>query len=314
MRRACMVTAVVFWAASTSWSASCLTLSALNRRAPARVVARDVAYEPPATADGKQRLDVWAPPGAQDAPVVVFVHGGFWQSGDRQYFEPFTGLYGNLGVALGDHGIVTVLPSYRLFPAVDSVETMLDDVAAAVRFTHDHIAPLGGHPEHIVLAGHSAGGHLVLQLVTNEGALEKRGVDPAWIKGVVPISGIFDVVAASASATAEVRASLWEPLFGTDPTRWSPLQQLSPAVARKTPLLFLVGSDDYPRCLLDFDGARSRLADVMGTSAFFHTVAGNNHSAMVLEAASAADEVTPVLAAFVTRVTTSLPAALPPAP
>ncbi len=304
-------------------SSSCLTLRAIA--APRRVhrAASDVAYvrsvrdissfDAAAPGADKQRLDVWAPDGVRDAPVVVFVHGGFWRSGDRRDFELFAGLYGNVGRALGGEGVVTVIPSYRLFPDVPSVEPMLDDIGAVVRWAHENIAAYGGSPDRIVLAGHSAGGHLVLQLVTAPAALQQRGVDPRWIKGVAPISGLFDVARSIRLADEETRAALWLPLFGARPDDWSPLRRLSPEVARATPMLFVVGGEDERDCLLDHADARRALAPVEGTHAAFRTIASNTHRQMVLEIDTDADELTPALAAFVHRVT-GPPSPVLPAP
>jgi acetyl esterase/lipase len=311
LRPVTFVAALGALAAVTLLVSSCLAMR--NAIAPSRagVVAADVPYVRPVErgaesgVDDKQRLDVWAPADAHDAPVVIFVHGGYWNSGDRRYFDVVTGLYGAFGRALGAHDIVTVIPSYRLFPQVDSVEPMLDDIAAVVRWTHAHIAAHGGSPERIVLAGHSAGGHLVLQLVTAPDALARRGVEPSWVKGVAPISGIFDVVRSTRQSDAKTRAALWEPLFGARPDDWSPLRRLAPTLTRSTPLLFFVGSRDEDVCLLDFADARAALADVDDTQASFRTVEGNTHRDMVLEIDGPSDEVTPHLAAFVHRVTSS---------
>ena len=321
MRRAATSSAPIVLSVVCSLGlSSCLTLRAVFSPRHAHVVAADVAYvaagesgsDGRAAVDDKQRLDVWAPDGAHDAPVVIFVHGGYWNSGDRRYFDAVTGLYGNVGRALGGEGIVTVVPSYRLFPRVPSVEPMLDDLAAVVRWTHEHIASYGGSPEDIVLAGHSAGGHLVLQLVTAPHALEQRGVDPRLVKGVAPISGVFDVARSTRLSDDEMRAALWLPLFGAHPDAWSPLRQLSPDLARATPMLFLVGGDDEKDCLLDYDDAHAALAEVEGTAASFRRIDGNSHRDMVLEIDTAADEVTPALAAFVHRVTATATTAPPP--
>jgi acetyl esterase/lipase len=309
MRRAATVSiAIVLSVAGSLALSSCLTLRAVVAPKAAHAVATDVAYVAPdhgVAVDDKQRLDVWAPDDAHGAPVVIFVHGGYWNSGDRRYLDAVTGLYGNFGRALGADGVVTVLPSYRLFPRVSSIEPMLDDLAAVVRWTHEHIAAYGGSPDKIVLAGHSAGGHLVLQLVTAPHALEQRGIDATWVKGVAPISGVFDVARATRLSDDEMRAALWRPLFGARPDAWSPLRQLSVDAARATPMLFFVGSLDENDCLLDFNDAHTALAAVEGSSAFFRTIEGNNHRDMVLEVDTAADQVTPALAAFARQVTTT---------
>jgi acetyl esterase/lipase len=314
-RRRAAVAAVAVVAVVAVVASSCLSLANLHRHSAAVNTAVDIPYVGRGDGvgvDDKQRLDVWAPAGAQGAPVVVFVHGGSWNSGDRRFWQELVGLYGNVGVALADNGVVTVVPSYRLFPTVPTVEPMVDDVAAALRWTRDHIAVHGGDPERIVLAGHSAGGHLVLQLLTADGAMAARGVEPAWVKGVVSISGVLDVGRAAALAVPERRADLWQPLFGDQAARWSPLRRLTPE-ARLPPALFLVGSDDYRTCLLDWEAAAQQLAPVRGTRAFFTTIAGNTHEDMVLEIGTAKDHVGPALAAF-THLVTATPSSPPPPP
>ena len=77
-------------------------------------------------------------------------YGGYWIHQDRDYFEPVTGLYHNVGIALARRGIGVATISYRLVPDVP-FEDELDDVALATKWTHDHIAEHGGDPNRIVL-------------------------------------------------------------------------------------------------------------------------------------------------------------------
>src|SRR6266513_874496 len=53
----------------------------------------------------RQQLDLYLPRHVDHPPAVVFVHGGFWIHQDKNYFEPFVGLYRNVGIALARHGI-----------------------------------------------------------------------------------------------------------------------------------------------------------------------------------------------------------------
>src|SRR5262249_51817026 len=113
------------------------------------VARTDVAYGE----DAKQRLDVYAPKGVKQAPVVIFVHGGEWTRGDKEnvsYKPKF----------LNENGIVFVSVNYRWTPAATH-PAHVSDVAAAIRWVHDHAAEFGGDAKKIVLMGHSAGCHLV---------------------------------------------------------------------------------------------------------------------------------------------------------
>jgi acetyl esterase/lipase len=275
---------------------SCLVWRNQWRSTTAVRVADDVAY----VDDGldKHRLDVFAPRDAHDAPVVIFVHGGFWREGDRSFYEPVVGLYGNVGTALGERGVVTVVPSYRLWPAVH-VNEQLDDIAAVVRWTQQHAASFGGDPQRIILAGHSAGGHLVTTLAVQPGVAAAHGLSPDAIKGVVAISGIYDVVSTVASAPAEDRAKFWSPLFGDEAAQRavSPIAVFTPSdTSWQMPIEFLIGEHDYTGCRRDYDAVHAVLAD--DPRARFASIAGNTHEQMVLEIGTPEDDVGPRIAAF----------------
>lgn len=275
---------------------SCLVWSNQWRSTTAVRVADDVAY----IDDGldKHRLDVFAPRDAHDAPVVIFVHGGFWREGDRSFYEPVVGLYGNVGTALGERGVVTVVPSYRLWPAVH-INEQLDDIAAVVRWTQQHAASFGGDPRRIVLAGHSAGGHLVTTLAVQPGVAAAHGLAPGAITGVVAISGIYDVVSTVASAAPADREQFWVPLFGDEAAQRavSPIAVLSPAdTSWRMPIAFLIGEHDYTGCRRDYDAVHVALAD--DPRARFVSIPGNTHEQMVLEIGTPEDGVGPQIAAF----------------
>ncbi len=148
------------------------------------VVRADVAY-------GKeplQRLDVYAPRGAENAPIVIFFHRGEWSKGDKGEVD-YKPKY------LNDNGVVFVAANYRLSPAVTH-PAHVKDVAAAVRWVYDHAAEFGGSPKKIVLMGHSAGCHLVTLLALDPRYLKGVGLRPADLRGVVAWSGgAYDLVA-----------------------------------------------------------------------------------------------------------------------
>jgi arylformamidase len=113
----------------------------------------DVAYGPGAC----ETLDIF--PAAQPgAPVLVFIHGGYWRSldkADHSFVAP----------AFNAAGATVVVPNYALCPAV-SIEHITLQMAAAVAWVWRHAAQWGGDPARIALAGHSAGGHLATMLLS----------------------------------------------------------------------------------------------------------------------------------------------------
>lgn len=151
----------------------------------AQFIERDVAY---ADAHELQKLDVYSPRDAKNLPVVLWIHGGGWQAGDK------TGL-DMKPQAFMDRGFVFVSTNYRLLPDVD-METIIGDVAKSVRWVHEHIKQHGGDPERVFLMGHSAGAQLAAILCTDERYLKAEGLSFAMLRGCVPVDGdTFDIPA-----------------------------------------------------------------------------------------------------------------------
>ena len=150
---------------------------------PKTVLRADVPYGK----DEKQRLNVYAPRGAKGAPIVLFFHRGEWTKGDKSevsYKPKF----------LNENGIVFISANYRLSPAVTH-PAHINDVAAAVRWAHDHAAEFGGSAKRIVVMGHSAGCHLVTLLALDPRYLAAVRLRPADLCGVVAWSGgAYDLV------------------------------------------------------------------------------------------------------------------------
>ncbi len=148
---------------------------------------KDISYYNGKEADPKKhKLDLYLPKERKDFPVLFFVHGGGWKSGDRNYF----GVYSAIGKFFARHGIGTVVISYRLSPAVQHPEH-IKDVARAFAWTCKNIATYGGNAEEIFISGHSAGGHLVALLACDESYLKAEGLTCKNIRAVIPLSGVY---------------------------------------------------------------------------------------------------------------------------
>lgn len=106
----------------------------------------DIAYG----SDERHRLDVYRPVGARGpAPVVVFLHGGGFIRGDK-------GDRAAVGHYFSRHGVLAILPNYRLGPR-HRWPAGAEDAASVLAWARAHVASYGGNPEHIVMAGESAG-------------------------------------------------------------------------------------------------------------------------------------------------------------
>jgi arylformamidase len=168
-------------------------------------------------------LDVF--PAGDGAPVLFFVHGGYWRALDKSdvsfIAEPFQRV-----------GISVVMPGYDLVPSV-RVADIVDQVRVALAWVIKQNAP-----ERIVVAGHSAGGQLAAMLALDQA---ERGSGP--IVGLVGISGAFDL-------RPLLRTSINDDLALSlpDAEAASPLLRLGalPPTARLVPLLAAVGGNETP--------------------------------------------------------------------
>lgn len=156
-------------------------LNAVQPRAGVRV-SHDLRYAPGA----RGMLDVYAPRTANgNAPVVLFIYGGAWDSGRKAQ-------YAFVGDALASAGLVTVIPDYRVYPQV-RWPAFLQDNARAVRWAVDHAAAYGGDPHDLFLLGHSAGAYDAIMLGLDPRWLCAVGLDPVRdLRGVIGLAGPYD--------------------------------------------------------------------------------------------------------------------------
>lgn len=142
-------------------------------------VVTDQRYGP----DARNVIDVYAPPNARNAPVVLFVHGGSWQGGDKA-------IYRFVGDSLARAGYVTGVMNYRLAPQ-NRYPAYVQDAAAALRWLRDHAKSFGGNPNDLFVTGHSAGAFNAVEAVDNERWLREAGVPISAVRGVVGIAGPY---------------------------------------------------------------------------------------------------------------------------
>jgi len=190
-------------------------------------VVNDIAYYEGPDADAKKhKLDIYTPKGLKDFPVVFFIHGGTWSSGDRK-------MYGNMGQMFASQGIGVVVISYRLSPAV-AHPVHIEDVAKAFAWTHANIAKHGGRADRIFVAGHSAGGHLTSLLAANPEYLKKHNLSSKNIRGIIPISGVYDIP-----------AGMFPKIFPGTADEVKPASPLKNLAAGGPPALVMYADQDY---------------------------------------------------------------------
>jgi arylformamidase len=196
-------------------------------------VVADIDYYKGKDADRiKHKLDLYLPRGRKHFPVLFFVHGGAWRSGDKNYF----GVYSALGKFYAQHGIGTVVTNYRLSPKVKHPEH-IRDVARAFAWTARNISKYGGRPDALFLCGHSAGGHLVSLLATDDAYLKAEGLKTDSIRAVIPISGVY-----------RLPGRALQSVFGSDPEQRKNAFPMAHLHKGLPPFLILYAENDYPTC------------------------------------------------------------------
>ncbi|MBW8269246.1 alpha/beta hydrolase [Caldovatus aquaticus] len=129
----------------------------------------------------RERLDLFWPAGGagRDAPLALFLHGGYWQALDRSWVS-------HCARGLNARGIAVAVPSYDLCPAV-TVARIVEQMRAAAAFLHRR------HGRRLLAVGHSAGGHLAAMLMATDWRAFDRALPAGLVPAGLPVSGVFEL-------------------------------------------------------------------------------------------------------------------------
>ncbi|MFP7723492.1 alpha/beta hydrolase [Lysobacter sp. A3-1-A15] len=174
-------------------------------------------------------LDVYRPqgpqPGNAPAPTVVFFYGGGWQRGERAQYR-------FIGRRLAQNGILAIVADYRTFPTA-GFPAFVDDAARAVAWTRDNAHEHGGDPGRLFVAGHSAGAQIAALVGTDARYLERQGMKPGDLAGVIGLAGPYDF-----EITGQYRQ-----VFGPI-AQWPQAQAINFVDGRSPPFLLIHGTGD----------------------------------------------------------------------
>jgi arylformamidase len=233
----------------------------------------DIAYGPQ---DG-EKLDVFAPDGAEGAPVHVFIHGGYWQSHDKSTHD-------FVANGLVPRGAVTVVVNYTLAPDV-SVAEIVRQNRSALAWAWRNIADFGGDPANIHVSGHSAGGHLTAMMASTDWPAFEDGLPADLVKSGLCISGLFEMEPIQLCYLNDVLGMSADEAIDISPTLLSP-----PVGVRQIVTVGGEETDEFLRQSADYVAALK----ARGTEAEGLTPAGLHHFSIVAQLGRPDGELTDV--------------------
>ncbi len=248
-------------------------------------ITRDIEYG----SHDRQRLDVFAQEPLEDAPVLVYAHGGGFIMGDKRL--PKLPFYDNIGLWAASRGWIGVTINYRLAP--DHMwPSGTVDLALAIGWLRDNVAAYGGSPKRIFLMGQAAGathiaGYLAMpEMHQNEGSCTA---------GAVLVSGTYDPSISSPNAYHLA-------YYGIERDDYRRFSAVPGLVATNVPLCFAVSEFDgidYRRQAAQLVGAFGK---ARGDIPRIHWLAGHNHLSSVMAIGTPVDTLGPLVEDFISSV------------
>ena len=264
-------------------------LAPLQRKEPYAGVAvtRDEKYG----SDERHRLDVFrSNDAASSLPVLLFVHGGGYVRGDKRAAgSPF---YDNVMLWAVGHKMVGVNMTYRLAPA-NPWPAAVEDIAAAVAWTHANIARFGGNPDRIVLMGHSAGATHVSSYLAHPGI---GGKSPVSAAGAILVSGNYDL-------KPEIDLTGERSYFGSDTALWADRSSIDGLTKANVPLLIAHGELDIPYYINQAQALKSRLCRESKCPTFV-SLSGQSHMSEIYGLNTTDTSLSEPMQSFIESVTT----------
>jgi acetyl esterase/lipase len=245
------------------------------------------------TKNERQMLDLYAPAQSTNHPIVIWIHGGGWQTGDKKDV-------GHKPQAFTDKGFLLASVNYRLLPEV-KIKQMAEDVAKAIRWVHDHARDFGGDPDTMIVMGHSAGAQLAALVCTDDRYLKAEGLPLTVIKACVPVDGDTYDVPMQIETVKGKRAAGYIIKFGDEKMQ----KELSPvthvAKGKHIPPFLILHVAGHPQTTAQSKRLVKALQEA-GVSAKAYPAEGKNHNTINNDLGIAGDRPTQEMFGFLSGV------------
>ncbi len=203
----------------------------------------------------RHRLDVYAPRKKEKLnEVLVFIHGGSWNSGDKS-------IYKFLGRRFARKGVVTVVINYRLSPGAEYDE-MAMDAARAVKWVEENIKAYGGDPNKIFVSGHSAGGHLTSLISIKDQYFDSLGISNP-VKGAILIDAAGLDMYAYLKEHQSGEGAMYLDTFTRNPENWKEASPIYYLHEDMPPLLIYRGGRTYPSIIKSTEAFVAQLEKIV---------------------------------------------------
>ena len=213
---------------------SCIVLFLLTGCASKKYI--DISYGAPVKATiPAPKLNVFVPrhPKATKLPVLLFIHGGNWNTGNKN-------TYVLLGRNFAKKGVITIIPDYTLSPFAN-YDGQATQIAAAIQWAKAHAQQYGGDPQRIYITGHSAGGHLAALAVMNP----KYGIDSKIIAGIILNDAAGLDMQHYLDENPPTKEDDYLTTWSNDPAKWHDASPINFLNKNTPPFMIYVGDKTY---------------------------------------------------------------------
>ncbi|WP_111670401.1 alpha/beta hydrolase [Algoriphagus litoralis] len=222
----------------------------------------------------EKQLNIFAPKKAEKLPVLIFIHGGSWNSGRKE-------IYNFMGNRLARRGVVTVIIDYPLAPEYQLPE-MEKATLLSVKWVQENIANYGGDPAEIYISGHSAGGHLAALSVVKDDSWKEIGVDNPLKGAILNDPAGLDWYWFLTERKEKYDAEDNYDAFTDSPVVWKEFSPIYFLDGKEIPMLLMEGEKTYPGIRLTVDRFRKE-AEANNTDLTYSFYKKKKHIPMITQ-------------------------------
>ncbi|TFG46361.1 MAG: alpha/beta hydrolase [Dehalococcoidia bacterium] len=252
----------------------------------------DISYtQIPGVSTNLTSLDIYTPQIGQNHPIIIYIHGGSWVTGDKSNVD-------NKPQAFTDAGYLFVSINYRLSPAVKH-PSHVQDIAKAIAWVYQNATLYDGDASKLTLVGHSAGAHLAALIATNEQYLQTEGLDLNVIDSVVLLDGIgYDLLRLIESIDF-TSFPIYTIPFGSDSVMWADASPIKHVSSNKgIPAFLLIYVEGSTSTQLDAQLFADKLIEA-GVQATMVAASGVTHSTLNENLGLPQDDITDQVMKFI---------------